>query len=280
MVKQNPVKFLIEHQKIILDAYHSTNRSPKASWDALQDPLPGIAEAMTFNTFKQYITPYALIMDEMRPFVAQLEKDLDAVKQKLHSSETAETVQVDAGKLEEFRTANDSLKAQLEAVTQELYKAGESQVDPLRFADLEKEKTFLVDRLAEYENRLQSVTQELNSSKDAVSRIEKERDEFLNRINSLTEEKCRLEQQIKEYQAKLESHHPVTQPLNTQEDPPPAPPRNIDGWTVHKGKDGFFRLHRRIKGKLHAIYGGKKLDEVLIRAKIRKKEAKIQEESS
>lgn len=129
--KTNPVKFILKNQDVILEAYQSNNRSPKATWDKLTETLPQLGQVMSFNTFKQYITPFVLIMD--------------------------------------------------------------------------------------------AVTHELHNRKD-----------------------------LKE----------VKQSLH----------KNIDGWTVHLGKDGYFRLHRRIDGKLRTIYGGKFLNKDHIREKIKAKE--------
>lgn len=47
---------------------------------------------------------------------------------------------------------------------------------------------------------------------------------------------------------------------------------NVDGWTLHKGKDGYFRLFKRHRGKIHGIYLGKYPDRERAEEKIREKE--------
>jgi hypothetical protein len=56
-------------------------------------------------------------------------------------------------------------------------------------------------------------------------------------------------------------------------------PKNIDGWTVGGGKDGVYRLHRKVKGKGYTIYAGKApLDIDALKGKIAKKERSINAE--
>lgn len=38
------------------------------------------------------------------------------------------------------------------------------------------------------------------------------------------------------------------------------PARKIAGWNVQLSKDGYYRVYRKIKGKVHSIYIGKELD--------------------
>jgi len=54
--------------------------------------------------------------------------------------------------------------------------------------------------------------------------------------------------------------------------------QNIDGWTVqHSG--GYFRLFKRINGKLHGVHVGRVLDEDVARRKIQLKEEQLQQMS-
>ena len=64
-VGENPVKYMMGHEQIILDAYQRTG-GPKGAWEFLQKVLPELLEVMRYNTFKQYITPFTMIMGEVR----------------------------------------------------------------------------------------------------------------------------------------------------------------------------------------------------------------------
>jgi len=56
-----------------------------------------------------------------------------------------------------------------------------------------------------------------------------------------------------------------------QSDIPPGEKIKVDGWNVVKGKDGYFRANRKIKGKVVSVYLGKKFNEEKAREKIRAK---------
>ena len=63
LVMSNPIKYMMDHKQIILEAYsHST--SPAKSWNFLCQELPDIESAMKFNTFKQYYRAFVLIVKE------------------------------------------------------------------------------------------------------------------------------------------------------------------------------------------------------------------------
>jgi len=48
--------------------------------------------------------------------------------------------------------------------------------------------------------------------------------------------------------------------------------KNIMGWTVQKGRDGYYRLFKKIGGRVHGIYLGRALDVEKAQARIRAKE--------
>ncbi len=50
---------------------------------------------------------------------------------------------------------------------------------------------------------------------------------------------------------------------------------NISGWTVSKGKDGYYRGKKRMKGKLISVYLGKEYDREVFLSKILKKQNSI-----
>lgn len=52
-------------------------------------------------------------------------------------------------------------------------------------------------------------------------------------------------------------------------------PKNIDGWNVQQGKDGYYRLYKKIGGQVKTLYLGRSLDLETARRKIRKKEQEL-----
>ena len=59
----DPVKYLMDHKLIILDAY-KRDSSPKKSWNYLCEQLSDLESSMKFNTFKVYYRPFVLIVRE------------------------------------------------------------------------------------------------------------------------------------------------------------------------------------------------------------------------
>lgn len=59
----NPVKYMMDHKRIILEAYNQSG-SPVKSWGFLCKELPDIESVMKFNTFKQYFRVFVLIIKE------------------------------------------------------------------------------------------------------------------------------------------------------------------------------------------------------------------------
>ena len=179
--KKNPVQVLIENRESIINAYGG-GKGPKGAWGVLEKDVPEISETMTFNTFKQYVTPFVLIAGEY-------DRKVEAVTQEYHDLNERESM----------------LKARLETVTQKLY-------------NTEK-------RLRELAEKTESVPSVPGAEKNVAQ-------ERLHR----------------------------------------GKPNNIQGWTVHQGKDGYFRMHRRVAGKLYSIYLGNALDRDKAVEKIRTKE--------
>ncbi len=166
---------MMGHEQTILDAYQKSG-GPKGAWESVQKVLPDLSEVMRYNTFKQYITPFAMIMEE--------------ITQRLHKNKKAKA--------------------------------------------------------------------ELNET-----------------IKALRQEKKMVEKQLKTIEAG--QLHKVTHKRQSEafSQGLPRGVKNIQGWTVHKARDGYYRLHRKIKGRVHSIYVGNTLDTDKALHKIAAKEKKL-----
>ena len=78
-----PLCFLVEHENTILTAYRQNNAKPRNTWISLEKDLPQLSRAMTFNTFKQYVSVFAFVkteLDKVRQekieFASQLDKTI------------------------------------------------------------------------------------------------------------------------------------------------------------------------------------------------------------
>lgn len=64
-----PVEYFLLHKEEILEAYQRHGGSPKQTWEELIGTLPDMAEVMSFNTFKQYVTFFADVMEAQKKAV-------------------------------------------------------------------------------------------------------------------------------------------------------------------------------------------------------------------
>ncbi len=74
-----PIDFFMKHHEIILKAYKTAKNSPTTTWKILLKDFPILAKTMKYNTFKQYITPFAIIFNNVQ--TPKIDKNLD---NKLH----------------------------------------------------------------------------------------------------------------------------------------------------------------------------------------------------
>lgn len=88
-------------------------------------------------------------------------------------------------------------------------------------------------------------------------------------LKDCIEELAQAKGRITELEARLSKYEPK----------PGDRPHTIDGWNVVKS-GGYFRLFKKFKGKVHAIYIGKKLDEDVARKKIKLKMRDLKKEQS
>ena len=51
--------------------------------------------------------------------------------------------------------------------------------------------------------------------------------------------------------------------------------KKIAGWNVQRSKDGYYRVYRKIRGKVHSIYIGRELDIEKANRRIAEKEEEL-----
>ena len=56
-----PIAFLIEHRETILKQYRQKEGKAQKAWASLLKILPQLAESMSFNTFKQYMSVFVAV---------------------------------------------------------------------------------------------------------------------------------------------------------------------------------------------------------------------------
>ena len=119
---ENPVRYMMGHEEIILDAYQGS-KGPKGAWESLQEVLPDLPQVMRYNTFKQYITPFSMIMDEVTQRLHRNEQSRTALKETIKAlRQEKNMVERRLRAIEGRRLHKVTQKGQSQAVRQGLHK--------------------------------------------------------------------------------------------------------------------------------------------------------------
>jgi hypothetical protein len=76
----SPIEFLMEHRKLILEQYRENDSKAKKAWERLQKMLPQLSGAMSFNTFKQYISVFVIITDGLDKVIQNRDEVIGKLK--------------------------------------------------------------------------------------------------------------------------------------------------------------------------------------------------------
>jgi chromosome segregation ATPase len=154
----SPLSFLAEHENMILAAYIENNSKPKDAWICLEKDLPELSKAMTFNTFKQYMSVFAFVKNRL-DMVRQNE-----VTQKLGRL-TREKNELEL-KLQHAKKRLDAVRQDRSEILNKLEKALEER------AHLESRvnsRTVELDKVRQKDNGRSQVTQRLDKSCKRIS---------------------------------------------------------------------------------------------------------------
>ncbi|MCP4138219.1 MAG: hypothetical protein GY754_45070, partial [bacterium] len=120
----SPISFLVDHETIIIAAYEESNGKPRNTWFRLETELPELSQAMTFNTFKQYVSVFAFVkgrLDKVRQIetedaLAAFRSEKSVLEQRLRNAlerldKVTQNRSETAAKLEKALEEKDRLKA-------------------------------------------------------------------------------------------------------------------------------------------------------------------------
>ncbi len=127
--------------------------------------------------------------------------------------------------------------------------------------------------LAVFNRELDRVTQDKEQVVQKLHNVTRQRDEVTHKLYKLEHEKSELETQSTTPDSRLAK---VTQLLDLKpEVAHNRVPKRIDGWSVQKAKDGYYRCYRKIDKKLHSVYIGKTFDVEKARGRVAEKERSL-----
>lgn len=148
-----------------------------------------------------------------------------------------------------------------ETLTQILRKEEKLKIVTYGLQETKRELDQIIQEKVRLEQELKTVTHKLHKTETEMVALKEELHKVSARAESLQYE---LDKVIQERDATEVASSKGKEGL-----------RNIDGWSLHKAKDGYYRLHRKIKGRVYSIYLGKEPDVEKAREKTVRKEESL-----
>jgi len=283
----------------LIPALYEQHKTVRRTWKAFREAVPGVEQRLEFGAFEQILL-FSLFLSEWSEVLVQggtqaasrrksepskdsVAPGTDEIIQELqaayadrdkaiwnlkHLEETVgrfrgekesledvvESLRADAGGLKgELATT----KAHLERVIHELdVQRGESAALRVEGAALKRRRTSLEQRI---QNLVKKLGQPVRPGVQTVVCT----DPRLSRVT----------QGASQMVIQWPGQPPVyAVKQGTSRDLKSSAAKKVDKWNAQLAKDGYYRLYRKIKGKVHSIYIGKELDFQKARLRIAEKE--------
>lgn len=238
--KPDPFQLIIENRKIITETIQESQSVPNA-WELLKKRVPELTELIKLNTFKGYVKTLNVIdkiMDE-NDEIRQEKEDIKVTLGKVRQEK--EKLEIELGKVRHNLNAN----------LQKLLKLEESN--------------------EAFEEKLGKVRQEGENLKIELGKVRQESNANLQKKDKIEKEKECLEKKLYEVSQKVSN--PKKEIPNFLSNPKKKSnytivPNRVDGWGVQLRGD-YYRLFKKIDGKVKWIHVGKKWDIDLAKRKIK-----------
>jgi chromosome segregation ATPase len=157
----SPIAFLIEHRKAIVQQYRQHDSKPKKTWASLQKILPQLSECMRFNTFKQYMSVFAVVTNGLDKVIQERDEVIQSQDSLLND------LKITTQQKTQLEEQVDELEIRLDKVIQnrdEVIQSRENLLNDLKITT--RQKTQLEEQVDELKTRLDKVihTQALDAA--------------------------------------------------------------------------------------------------------------------
>jgi len=230
-VQSDPFQYMVEHRKIIIEILDQSSTLKKA-WNMLVENLPEIGEVTKFNTFKGYVRILKAIngqLSELTRYNINLMQELGKVRQE-----------------------KEVLKEGLGKVRQE------KEVLKERLGKVRQEKEVLKERLGK-------VRQENDKFEEELKKVKKELNSIASKQNATAALDKSAVDESSSY-GKMDTFADKTVALPDHEKK--CVPKRVDGWGV-QFRGQYYRMFKKINGKVKWLHIGKKWNTETAREKIR-----------
>ncbi len=282
----------VQHYGQLISALYEEHKTVKRTWKAFRDKMPGVEQRLEFGVFEQILL-FSLFLSEWNegnePGIS-IQED-HHIKQGIRDRQRSNVHTQPDAVIQKLRNLSDERDRALWNV-----KHLEENAVRLtaRKEDLEKQVNILNKSLDKVQNELGVANANLNMAIHELDTYRAENACLREENSVLKDRETSFEEQVKRlvetpgWIAPDKAHPPQTVAVKRPEvkqGPSQAviqwvgqgsapqvkqeviqypggeiPARKIAGWNVQLSKDGYYRVYRKIKGKVHSIYIGKELD--------------------
>jgi regulator of replication initiation timing len=103
----------------------------------------------------------------------------------------------------------------------------------------------------------------------------KELDKVIHKLDQALRQNAALQHELGHLTAQLDKVRQTPKGLGSQATPPDKELKRIEGWSVQRAKDGYYRCYRKIDNRLHCLYIGKILNVEKTKQRIQQKEKQL-----
>lgn len=290
----------------LISSLYEEHKTVKRTWKAFRERIPGVEQRLEFGVFEQILLfslflsewhesgdkipragnisaanssggGYAktdcspcsdTVIQELQNVAAERDKALWNLK---HLEENACILRAEK---EDLENRSKSFEMQVDRQRDELAAANEKLALVIRELDTRKEEnaglrlqvSVLLGKQAFLEDRIQKLKKATGPSCSTLSGSQSSG-------LGAPGDKPELLQTVIQW-----AGQPAVQavkPESAQNPAAPDRPKKIGRWNAQLSKDGYYRLYRKIQGRVHSIYIGKQLDVDKARRRISEKEKKL-----
>jgi hypothetical protein len=290
----------------LICALYEEHKTVKRTWKAFKDAIPGVEQRLEFDVFEQILL-FSLFLSECNESNQRdgaVQEDRETKQRSMDVSESHADNQLDTV-IQELRNTSAERDGALWNVKHLEENASglrarnddlQSQVNSLK-ENLDK----VQDELGVSNANLDMVVHELDSQKAQNASLREKYALLMDREAALEEQIKRLmeksvrvapdkseRQSIVAIKAAETSQGPRQTVMWVKQDPEPdvgqeviqnscgeIPAKKIAGWNVQRSKDGYYRVYRKIRGKVRSIYIGRELDIEKANRRIAEKEKEL-----
>ncbi len=290
----------------LICALYEEHKTVKRTWKAFQNAIPGVEQRLEFDVFEQILL-FSLFFSECNESSqggASVQENRETKRSSMDSSESLADNQLDTVIQELHSTSAERDRALWNVKHLEENAAKLTGLND----DLQRQVNTLKENLDKLLNELDVSSANLNTVAHELENQRAQNTSLREKYAVLTEREASLEEQIKrlmEESVRVAATKPQHQstvavkgveakqgPLQTfmwvrqdqrsnadseviQNPCEEISAKKIAGWNVQRSKDGYYRVYRKIRGKVRSIYIGRELDIEKANRRIAEKEEEL-----